>query len=370
MISGADVRALLNRHADQAVSIYLPFTTLPDEADKNDIRLKNLVRDAERALSDEGAELADMRQRIDGWIEQADIAHRPETRGLALFFIDGDLQGHPLPFAPREEVWIDTRPLVTPLIPLLDEERSYYVITLDQNGPRLYRGDAEGLQPLEREAADQSLDKIRALTQLPANVGFHASGSSSGGQPAARYHAQGEAPEDYEQIQLNEFARGIAHAVDSLMKKKRGPLVAVGDPNLLGMFRRHCRHSGLLDEAVAKSPSGLDAEALHRETYEVARGALEAEQQRALEDLRAAIGRGDDTALTRRTQIRETAEQGRVDTLFVLHPRAVPGEEDVPDGPHDIDALVQATLVQGGSLRVVQPGDLPNKATAAALLRG
>lgn len=41
----------------------------------------------------------------------------------------------------------------------------------------------------------------------------------------------------------------------------------------------------------------------------------------------------------------------------------------------DVRALLnrhadRASLAPGSSLRVVQPGDLPNKATAAALLRG
>lgn len=373
MVSHADIRSLIEREADPAVSIYMPvWPALPDRK-KNAIRARKLLRAAEDRLRATGhdaeAVLAAARRALD---PEPPVEGRG-TWGLAVFAARGEVRVVPLPGRPGERVAVDAGFDVLPLLPFADDAGRFYVLTLDQAAPALYRGDRGKLEQVASGVMERSLAEIRGTTELPGDVGFHAAGPAGQGRPAAFRHAQGESPDDYQQTELDRFAHGVARAAERRLKAETAPLVPVGEPNLLGMFRRHCRYGGLTGRAVAKSPAGLDEAELHRLALEIAEAALAHPAREALARLGEAHNRGDGTVALDPDEVAEAAAAARVGTLLIAC--------DPPgNGPDSEDAtaqerralhrrVVRAVMAHGGEVLAVAPDDLPVGTDMAALLR-
>ena len=384
MVTKADVRALIDVDEDPAISIYMPVhATFPDR-NKNIIRLRNLMRQAEDDLRARGADpdavLARARERL----EPTPPVDGLDAKGLAIFITADDVRTFSLAGRPDEFIHVGKGFHIAPLVPSV-EQSHYFALTLDQNSPALFRGNRFSFERIADGVAEQSLDEIRGVTQVPARTGYHPSGPAGrarssdrqAGRPDAMHHAQGEAPEDYEQIELDQYTHGIARAVENRLKGQDAPLIPVGQPNLLGMFRKHCRYAGLNEEAVAKSPAHLDEADLHRLTLEVAGEILARPARDAASRAVAAHNRGDETVALKPRKILEAAEMGRVEALLLARSPNGGGiwvpEDDSGESPGDgallREELVRRVVAQGGSVMSVERDALPDDASVTALYR-
>lgn len=380
MVSKADIRALAEAEPDPAVSIYMPAHAAMPDRRKNAVRLRNLMRQAAEGLAARGAE-------PEAFLAEARRAFEPEpavegrdTQGLAVFIAEGVLRSFLLPGRPPELAAVGRGFRLAPLVPFADSAGRYFVLTLDRANPRLWRGDRLGLAPMAERVMERSLDEIRGRTEFPAEIGYHPSGPGGAGRvpgrpAAAMRHAQGESAEDYEQTELDLFAHGIARAVEHRLNRETAPLVPVGEPGLLGMFRRHCRHAGLTGAALAKAPAGLKPAELHRQTLEIASEALARPAREAVARAAEGLGRADGSVLSEPERILEATGQGRVATLLVARNPAGPGlraEAELsgnPGGGELCEAVLRTALSHGGEVMAVEPDALPGGAAMAALLR-
>ncbi|UCF67768.1 MAG: hypothetical protein JSV80_00230 [Acidobacteriota bacterium] len=118
---------LLNFEASRCLSIYMPTHRYGREVQQGPVRLKNLLREAERRLeanavkAAEAAELlAPVRQLLYDeafWTQQSD--------GLALFLAPGSWRRYRLPVGFEEKVVYGERIQVKPLNPQLMTGRSF-----------------------------------------------------------------------------------------------------------------------------------------------------------------------------------------------------------------------------------------------------
>lgn len=373
MISHEVIRTLAAVDEDPGVSIYLPVhAALPDRS-KNAIRLRKLMREAGDRLRERGADpdtmLSAARRAFD---PEPPVAGRA-TRGLAIFITGGNPVTYALPGAPPEHVAVRRGLDLLPLVPFVESDGRFFVLALDRDSPVLYRGTRLGLETIGTGVMEQNLKTIRSMTELPNAVNFRSAGRGGSGRGLAVSQAYGDSAGDYEQIELDLFARGVARAAEDRLKSETAPLVPAGEPNLLGMFRKHCRYAGLTDEAVTKSPGGLDADELFR----AALGVVDEDLARPVREAVARVAEGhnrDDgsVALTPAT-ILEAAAQGRVGTLLLARDgtggalrvtAAGAGEERAP-----CDRILAETLRHGGAVLPVGPDDLPAESAVAALFR-
>lgn len=379
MISHADIKTLIEVDADPAVSLYLPVHPALPERQKNAIRLRNLLREAEDRLRARGAEAEAVLAAARRAFEPEPPVEGRETKGLAAFTAGDEPTIFALHAAPREHVAVGRGYDVLPLLPFLEGTGRFFVITLDRSSPTLLSGNRLGLETVATEVMERSLDAIRGTTELPTALGFHSTGPGGRAGASGYRHAHGESPEDYEQTELDRFAHGIARAVEHRLKSATAPLVPVGEPNLLGMFRAHCRYAGLTDRAVAKSPAGLDPAELFRATLDVADESLSEPVRKALDRASEGHHRGDGSVSIAPAAIAEAAKQGRVGTLLLARDAAGASlRATEPDGSdaesHEeqrrlCDRIVRATVLHGGAVTPVSPDDLPEAAPMAALFR-
>src|SRR5690348_10522192 len=118
------LRFLLDESRAPAVSIFLPTHRAGQEIRQDPIRLKNLVRQAEQQLINEGTRAAEARNLLEpvaGLVEDSAFWRR-QAEGLAVFRSPNVFLTYQVPFPVAEFVAVSDRFYIKPLLPLLDRK--------------------------------------------------------------------------------------------------------------------------------------------------------------------------------------------------------------------------------------------------------
>lgn len=370
---------IISNDADPSLSLYFPTEVRGPTAQHNKAELKALIRQAESQLDDDPDRLLDRaRTFLDDPATWSDL-----DAGLALFIAPGFSERLTLPHDPGRHAVVQRGFYLRPLLPLLSADGRFYVLTIDPLEPRLYLGDRRRLAPVEDADLGDTLRDIIGRTELPADVGYHPTGpaATTGGAATPKYHSLGESPSDYKQTELDLFAHRLAKAIDQHLASARDPLVLVGDPGLLGAYRKHSSYRRLCTEAIDKNPSHLAEETLHALALAVAAPELDGARREAIERFESLAGRGEDRASAKLQEIVPAAHHGRVEVLLVAPDGEAWGQlspagellelhrERQASSADLIDRAIAACLRNGGKVLPLDPGAAADGGPLRAILR-
>ncbi len=376
----SELRTLLDRQENTAVSIYMP-TQRTGDLEQGPIRLRNLLRVAEEKLLAAGlrhpdaAHLLEQGKRlIDDnlfWHHQAD--------GLAIFMSADRFSYFRLPYRMEETVVVSPRFHVSPLLPLFANDGIFYILCLSQNKVRLIQCSRDGARELTPDVLPESMADVLQYDEFSENLQFR-SGPSQGaaGKSNAMYHGHGEG-KDVEKDNIVRFLREVDHGINDVLKNEQLPLVLAGVEFMRAAYREVNSYAHLLSEAVDGNPDELSPQQLQRKAWPFVEKYFVRERETAV--MRFGEGSARGLTQTRLEDIVLSALDGRVAVLFVglgiqrwgcfspedrhveVHQDFQPGDEDLSD-----IAVVHA-LLTGAAVHVVPPAELPNGEEIAALLR-
>ncbi|MGD8377803.1 MAG: hypothetical protein PVF68_16855 [Acidobacteriota bacterium] len=358
------------------VSIYLPVQRHPTQTRQNQIRLKNLCREAEDRLAAVGIPEAD----AGGMLEPATGAMsgehplRPGERGRGLFLGPGGMSQVALPIEARELVVAAERYHLKPLFAALPHMQAFHVLALSRNEIALFRGDGTRLRRIQLDPdAPTSLEDVAGHQLTEPRLQYHA---GDRGSQAAIFHGHGAGKDDRD-AELSGFLRRTDEVLGE--HAERGiPVVLAGVENLQAEFRRLSSCPDLLAEDVPGNVEHLSVDALHEQAWPLVSAHLAEHREGLLREL-------DDTPPGRRcdrmADVLTASVDGRVDRLFVAADREVWGRyrederrADVHDErrPGDTDLLDRsavATFLTGGTVYPVPRDEIPGGRLALAALR-
>ncbi len=362
MIAHDDIQAIAADAGFPRVSLFLPTHRTGPDLRQDPIRLKTMLRNAARALGEQGlgtAEaddlLAEARAHTGG---ETDPFWQRRDHGLAVFISPEGTRFIDSPISFDEQVHVGRRFVVKPLLPALMRDGAFHVLVASQEGATLYRGGRYGLEPLDDDRLRMSVEKYIGRTEIPNDLGFHGKRNSGSQQ----VHSLGESPADELQEQVRRYATAVAGAVDAILVNSPAPLVLAADDRLLGMLRGDLKHGGVVETAIREHPASLSLDDLHARAYEMVRDRLDAERRAALERFEARRGDGGNAMATRIEEIVPAAFEGRVEALVVAPDAAAEGVFSPSDSraivspnpnPNSIDLVdfaVLHTLATGGAV--------------------
>jgi hypothetical protein len=358
------------------VSIFLP-THGPGAEQQDPIRLRNLLREAERRLA-AGVRHSRSRELLAPGLELADdVAFWREAAagGLALLLAGGGARQLRLPYAPRELVVVGDRFHVKPLLPLLWGDGRFYLLALSQRRVRLFEGDQDRLRELKLQDIPAGLAEAMRLDDREEQLQLHQTGPARpGGRPAAMFHGHGVGADDAKDRILR-FFREVDHGVQHTVGGGRAPLVLAAVDYLRPLYRAASSYPQILEQGLSGNPDHLGAQELHRRAWSLLGDRFRSSQRAVAVRCRALERRGRATGDLRR--IVAAAIGGRVESLLVpmgteqwgsvdpvtgaaqLHRRARPGAVDL------FDLAAVETLRHGGTAYPLQEG----QTRPAAILR-
>jgi hypothetical protein len=377
MFSRSDLDELITAEAQPAVSIYLPTHIAGREIRQDPIRLKNLLSSASERLP------ASLRKPdIDALLAPAealigdDDFWRHQEQGLAVFLAPGFSRIHKLPQPVQEEVVLGDHFHIKPLLPLLEDAGSFWLLTISAKHTRAYRGSRWSFAEVTDIQLPQGVGPIRGMTDYQETQY-----ASPVGRRGPLSHAQsfGDAPEELRKAELIEFLHRVAAAFEPHLKGNPAPLVLAAHPEIQGNFREIGGWKEILSEGILENPDALAEEELHRLAYALVEPKAAEARTAALGRLYALLPVGK--ASTKPEDIVKAARYSRIDTLFLSGDEHLWGKFDEAEdrvvahgsnGDGDVDLLDYAalmTLRQGGSVMLVDRTMLPPPGMAAAILR-
>jgi hypothetical protein len=382
--------------ADQqglCVSLYMPTEQKGPETQQGPIRLKNLLVQIETEVAALGERTPHIQHLLAP--AQALVANQRfwqyQSTGLALFLRPDAMTTFRLPLQFQEMVVVNDRFYIKPLLALLSGDDTFYLLALRQGGVRLLQGTRFSLAEIELGAhVPKSLAEALRYDDFEENIRFHiASRSSIGsnrGAPDrgfAMYHGQGGAADEANiKDEISRFFRELDNGVCELLTGSRQPpLVLAGIEYLRGLYRQVNQYNALVEEEIATDPEALTTQVLHERAWAIVEPLFTKERQAALDAYYHLAGNKDSRATQAIEQIAPAAYFQRVDTLFTspnmtqwgafdaatnqvaFHDGRQPGDQDL------IDFAAIHTLLNGGSVYITEPTNLPAGASLAAILR-
>lgn len=370
------IQTLLDETSETCVSIYMPMFRWGREVQQNEIRFKNLMRDATSLLSIDQVCGSECREAILKQLEafrdnEKHDAWRHPSAGLALFVTPDSLEVHQLGCTLTEQVHVGDRFYLRPLLPALHGDGRFVLLAVSQNQVRMFEGNADGLE--ERVPAELPANLKDALNIDEYVSSIQHFSYARGGEVDTMYHGQGAGDDDQKQNILQFFHR-MDGPLSQFLEGRNDPLVFAGVEYLYPIFKEAISYPYLLPDSVHGNFDNALLDELHEKAWHVVQPHFQQECDRAISNYHDAYGQN--RATNDLETILRASEMGAIEALLIRDDTAIWGHVDrdghvqddgVPNEiSHDLldDAAVE-TLKNGGDVFVVRETDFPEKDCAA-----
>ena len=370
ILDNESVQRLASVTQGPCVSLYMPTVRTTPDARQDQIRLKNLARQAlqglgEHGLSPEAAEeligdIDRMVPQMSFWTEAVD--------GLAVFTRPGETLSFRLPVVFPEKVAVGDRFVLKPLVGVLSGEESYLLLTLSQKGVRLYRGSRAGLSEIHVDNMPGTLDEV-----------INSDGFERRTQSDASIH-RGHGPGDVRPKEdIVVYFRRVVDVLSQAMKGAREPLVLAGVEYLHPLYRSVSRYPNLLPDGVMGNADKLSREQLHAQAWFLVRPHFTRGREETLARFRRDAGTG--LTGTDPEEVYWASKSGRVEAVFLaegaekwvtvdpMNMVATPFDGPGPGREDLFETIAVETFLKEGKVFVVPEAEMPNGDPVAAVYR-
>lgn len=372
-----DFKMLVKKQRGLCISIFMPTHRTTTEIQQDQIRLKNLLREAERAIAVTDSNLGNVLEPAQNFLQESEFWWY-QSDGLALFLSPEAFFYYRLPISFEELIVVTDRFHLKPLLRLLSGDGRFYILAVSQNEVRVFQCTRFSVSELDLVNIPESAAEALRYDDPEKQLQFHTGTSAGGGKRPAMFHGHGVGTDDTKENILRYF-RQIATGIRDFLRDEEAPLVFAGVDYLFPIYREANTYPNLLGEGISGNPEGLSAKELHERAWSIVEPYFQEARNEAAAQYRqfAGTGRTSDDLKS----IVPAAYRGRVEIVFValgsqrwgtfdqdnqtaeLHDIAEPGDQDL------LDFAAIQTLINGGSVYAVEQDKMPADSPVAALFR-
>jgi hypothetical protein len=380
-LSDDDFREVVEFSGPVCVSLYIPADPLNANPKANSIAFKNVVNDTLTELNSH--KIKDKTaQTLDALCENIlddKIFWKGNQQSFA-FFVSGDMvKYYKLPTSHPDFVMITDHFYITPMIPLIDQQLQFFVLELDKEHTRMWRGNIATLEKVEIPDLPESIAEVTGREMNERQLQFHTgTASPGGGKRPAMFHGSSSWQDDKERY-AERFLQAVDKAVSAFFQDKKYPLLLSGVEELTVLFRKISQYSHLFETNLPKVDNPPQREKiLHEHALSLLSSLIEEQKATALANFE------EEPQQTKRVtilpEVLRQAAQGKVDTLFIAENKRVWGtfepetltavieNEQQPFSAELINVAARLTLQNSGTVISFPDEQVPG-GTIAALLR-
>ena len=384
ILSRLELESLMIPSEGAHISLFMPTYRVGRETRQNRIRLKNLVRDAEKQLIEMGYRVPDAQallQPAEDLLGPTDFWMYPGD-GLAIFLSADTARRHSLPIRLKKKLVVADRFHVKPLLPLFSGDGSFFVLALSQNEVRLLQGTRSEVAQVELENLTDSLARMLKAEDPEKNLNWYTPSGAPGapGRNAAVFHGSGTGTEN-DRAKLLDYFREVDKGIRSILQSEQAPLVLAGVEYLHTLYREVSSYPHIFETGISGNPEQLRVDELHAEAWRILQPYFRQVRQTAKQRYRQLSGQNSHLASDDLDRILLAALDGQVELLFVAvgaqqwgefdpAARRVHQSEVYHQGYVDLlDRAAVLTLLNGGTVFAVRKDQVPSQSLAAAILR-
>jgi hypothetical protein len=379
-ITRDELKALTQEQAGWCVSLFMPAHRSAAETQQDQIRFKNLLREAEAHLLAGGLRATEARALLEPAQQLASegVIWRQPSDGLAVFISARLFRYYQLPLAFEAVVVVAQRFHLKPLLPLLSDEGHFYVLALSQNAVRLLKGTPHTVKDVPLEGVPQSMAEAMRFEEPNKQIQWHTIGSPGRGGPIPVFHGQGTGIDDTKERLVRYFQK-VNAGLHKLLCAERAPLILAAVGHLMPIYREVNTYPHLMEEGIAGNAEERSAAELHAAAWAIVQPHVLRVQHDTIEIYHEYAG-GARASHDLATIVR-AAHEGRVQRLLVVagaqrwgtfdlktesivvHAEQVAGDEDL------LDRAAVETYLHGGTVHALPSDALPEKTPVVALFR-
>lgn len=374
----ADIESLLEDRPGPCISLYLSASRPGARTEQGSIRLKNLLRRTDRELRARGldeAAIAELLEPLEDLVtDQAFWSSQEE--GVVLFRSPGFTQVFHLPQAFPERSVIADHFFLKPLLPLVAEDDSFYVLALSQNEVRLLQATGQVVRRLELRGLPGNLTEALGEQKTPQYLTYHTASSGREGALPALFHGHGVGLGDTKE-ELRRYVHRIEAAVRKLLAGGTAPLVLAGAEPLPSLYREVSGYRHLAAPVIPGNPEPVQDDELRDRAWQLLQPTFSEVRRRAAERFSALAGTGKASSDVR--EVLAAARHGRVEALFLacdtdLWGRFDPEKVEIHGAPQEgdedlLDAAALFSLRHGGAVYGLSHAQIPGGGDLAAVFR-
>ncbi|OEH85316.1 hypothetical protein BHU72_04265 [Desulfuribacillus stibiiarsenatis] len=375
-----NIKQLMGHGDKLCISIYLPTGTTGAEGKQGQIRLKNLLRQAQDQMIENGYK----KQDIEGLTEPIQtlisdtLFWSYQRGGLAIFLAENVFEYYQVPYEFEELAIIAQNFHLKPLMPLFVEDGTFYVLALNQKHVKLLACSRFLHYEIPLEDVPTSLEEYLKYDDPERQLQFSSFNPAGGvGRSVASYH--GHSLSDEEKTNLLRFFQEIEKGVRKTLQDSRSPLILAGVEYYLPMYREANQYSTVIEPGIVGSVEAFSNDELHEKAWEIVESYFQQAREEALSKYQEIVGTGRTS-----TDIKEIvlgAYTGRIATMFVASGKQQWGRFDKDTSEviledqstienQDLlnDAAIQ-TFLNNGTVYVVSEKLVPDNKEVAAMFR-
>jgi hypothetical protein len=315
-VTKGELRELAKKRGMPCVSLYMPTHGPASEGAQDALRLKNLLRQAEVQMTNDGIRRPTAERMLEPARELIGdrVFWEKRSAGLAMFLSEDTFQWYRVPVSPVETAIVNRRFQLKQLLPLISGNHEFYLLALSQNKPRLFEGDQHALHELSVGGMPANIAEALNYTSVDRGSQTHAGARGSLGKQSSVFHGQG-GERDTAKEDLANYFRLIDAAVLPIAQKRHLPLVLAGVHYLLPIYRDVTGYATLSACELVGNHDHESPQQLHDRVWPMLRAEFAQTREAAAAKFRQLAGTGkasDDVS-----QIVPAAWQGKVETLFI-----------------------------------------------------
>jgi hypothetical protein len=376
----SQLRELAACRTGPCVSIYLPTHVTGEESKQDLPRLKSMLQRAEGIL-------------VEGWLRSPEAGRllqaarglltdvsfwEGRSLGLGIFAAPEVFRAYRVPRSFEELVFVNRRFHIKPLLPLVSGRDRFFILALSQNHVRLFAASRHTIEQIAVDGLPTNMKEALDYTQADRGSQVHSADRAGRGKQAGVFHGQGGQPDAHKE-DLAQFFRLVDRAIQPVLRDTRSPLVLGGVEYLLPIYRQVSGYAQIAEPELLGNCDRLTPHELHRRAWPL----IEPIVLQAREEAKQRYGQLADTpqASDNVPQVLKSANEGRIDTLFVdvgahqwgrfdpetgcveVHDRFEPNDDDL------LDLAVVETLLHRGTVYAVELDQMPHRKPLAALFR-
>jgi hypothetical protein len=274
--SAQELEELVNFRESNCVTIYAPYIEANTTANPNRIQLKNLLKEAEAALTEAGLSKADIASTLQpGWDLQQDSEFWPIHREGMVLFMHSKLfhYYHVSDASLEKQLTVQAGFHLQPLLDIMQHNQPYYVLALGHKNVRLYEGDHYQLKPVQLKNFPSDLLSTLNIDEFPNSRETHSIAPASSGKGSEGFHQQYNVAETDKQMLL-EYFRRIDRYLHAFLNQHGRPLIIAGVNSLLPIYRKVNTYPGLLKDGITGNQEYTDTYSLKQKAWNVVSGSM------------------------------------------------------------------------------------------------
>lgn len=369
------INELIYQKSPGSVTIYMPTHRKGEEVQQDAIRLKNLVRKAQKSLIDKGLKEEDitlMLEDVRSLIKNTSFWQHQDY-GLAIFLSADFFKYERLSIRFEEQLFVGDHFIITPLLPLMIQMGRFYVLALSQKDIRLYRASFENIEPVTLDKMPNNIKEFLKYDDMERQLQLRSSGGD-----AVVFHGHGGGIEDTKK-NVERFVNEVENNITAYLNNEQSPLILAGVESITSMYRLRNKYKYLLGDSVKGNTDIMSDTKLHQKSRLIAEKYFMREIYVDLDKFDQLWG--TDKCSTNINEIVKASKYGKIDTLLLASNSEEWGYFDEEkhevhiskkraNGLYDlVNYSAVQTLINGGKTYAIKAEEMPQCAMLAAIYR-